>query len=170
MILQQNSCNVPTRTTPEGFYISQGWESIEIFNDLNGDMKSKMAVVLDENEGTCFPLPTQEDFTPFLMMRMPTEPVFGIQAKAFTITISGMGISCDRHSNSRMLQVSYRAIKEPTQFCTLTDNKAVPDAFSRCVYLCDCPDPAHCRDVNLYLFSGNAKGAWSLCEVKATNS
>ncbi|XP_061193785.1 uncharacterized protein LOC133202024 [Saccostrea echinata] len=170
MILGENDCNVPTRKSSENYLISRGWESIFIFNDLNGAKKSEIAIVFDDNEGTCLPLPSQEDFTPFLMMSIPTEPVFGIQAKPFTLNISGIGISCDRHSNSRMLQVSYRAIKEPTQFCTLTDNKVVPDAFSSCVYRCDCPDPAHCRDVNLYLFSGNAKGAWSLCEVKATNS
>ncbi|XP_062586845.1 uncharacterized protein LOC134248465 [Saccostrea cucullata] len=159
---------VPKRKSSENYLISRGWELISIFNDPGGTKKSKIAVVFDDDEDTCFTLPTQEDFTPFLMMSLPTEPVFGIQAKAFVLNISGIGISCDRHSNARMLQVSYRAIKEPTQFCTLTDNKAVPDAFSSCVFRCDCPDPAHCREVNLYLASGNAKGAWSLCEMKAT--
>ncbi|XP_061187424.1 uncharacterized protein LOC133195556 isoform X1 [Saccostrea echinata] len=156
---------------------------IDIFNDESGTLKSKIPYALDGDNSTCFDLPVQGETPPLFWTRMNTSVILGINASQFDIIISGEGISCARHSNNRVLQVTTPASLQVSypesssvgkfhgniQFCNLTADNAVPNSFSTCGFRCSCPDAPHCEEVIVFLANNENGATWKLCEISATN-
>ncbi|XP_062581869.1 uncharacterized protein LOC134243645 [Saccostrea cucullata] len=75
----------------------------DIYNDIYGIILSKLHLLLDKENSSCFNLPIKGDNPPLLWMRMQTL-VLGISPAPFNVTVRGKGISCQRHGQ-KLLQV-----------------------------------------------------------------
>lgn len=181
--------NLPNQTCQASCYVNHemvvtkldGY--LEIFNDNTGALKSQTPIALDGDNDTCFALPVQGDTPPLFWTRMNTSVVLGISASQFDIVITGEGISCAKHSNNRVLQVTTPASLQVSypesssvgkfhgniQFCTLTDDNAVANSFSSCQFRCECPSSANCEEVIIFLANEENGSNWKLCEISATN-
>ncbi|XP_048741910.2 uncharacterized protein LOC125655613 isoform X2 [Ostrea edulis] len=173
--------NQPTQSCEKSCFVNHEMvvtkldDYIEIFNDDSGDIKSKIPYALDGDNSTCFALPVQGDTPPLFWTRMNTSVILGINATQFDITLTGEGIACAKHSNNRVLQVSYPESSSVgkfhgnIQFCTLVVNDTSNPSFTACQFRCACPDPAHCEEVIIFLANEENGTTWKLCEISATN-